>query len=396
MTLYSINRQRNILDYALGSLWRNRFKNTAVFLVFSLVIFFVASFRLITSSLDNAAEQLLTAVPDITVQKMTAGRQDVLRYQDLAEVEELFGIKEIRPRIWGYYFDELNGANYTVIGDASFAGNQQLPGLSIVYGVYDGVKQGVGSVVIGQSVIDSKNLAGRYSFSLFRPDLSLKSFYITGAFAKNTSLVTGDLIVMGIEDASDLFGMGDEELTDLVVSVSNPNEIDTIAKKISERLPGSRVVTKNQIRKTYRAAFGWRSGFGLVCLLGSVAAFIIFAWDKASGFSEEQRREVGILKAVGWQTADVMSVRFWESVVISLLAFSIGYTLAWAHVLWFDGLLFRPVLLGWSVLSPPLSLLPVFRPGDLMLIFSISILPYLAATVMPAWRSALVRPDSIV
>jgi ABC-type lipoprotein release transport system permease subunit len=396
MTLYSINRQRNILDYALGSLWRNRFKNSAVFLVFSLVIFFVASFRLVTSSLDNAAEQLLTAVPDITVQKMTAGRQDVLRYEDLAEVEELVGIKEIRPRIWGYYFDELNGANYTVIGDASFADNQQLPGLSIVYGVDDGVKQGVAPVVVGQSVIDSKNLAGRYSFSLFRPDLSLKSFSITGAFAENTSLVTGDLIVMGIEDASDLFGMGNDELTDLVVSVGNPAEIDTIAKKISERLPGSRVVTKNQIKKTYRAAFGWRSGFGLVCLLGSVAAFIIFAWDKASGLSEEQRREVGILKAVGWQTADVMSVRFWESVVISLLAFSIGYTLAWAHVLWFDGLLFRPVLLGWSVLSPPLSLLPVFRPGDLMLIFSISILPYLAATVIPAWRSALVRPDSIV
>ena len=186
------------------------------------------------------------------------------------------------------------------------------------------------------------------------------------------------------------------ELTDIVVSVSNPTEIDTIAQKISERVPGSRVITKNQIHKTYRAVFGWRSGFGLVCLLGSVAAFVILAWDKASGLSEEQRREVAILKAVGWQTADVMSVRFWESVVISVLAFSIGYTLAWAHVLWFDGLLFKPVLLGWSVLNPPLSLLPVFHLADLMLIFSISILPYLAATVIPAWRSALIRPDSIV
>lgn len=396
MTLHSINRQRNILDYALGSLWRNRFKNISVFLVFSLVIFVIASFRLITSSLDNAAEQLLTAVPDITVQKMTAGRQDVLRHQDLTEIEDFFGIKEVRPRIWGYYFDELNGANYTVIGDAAFNGSQKLPGLSIVYGGDDGLKQGVSPAVIGQSVIDSKNLDGRQSFSLFRPDLSLKSFYISGAFAENTSLVTGDLMVMAIEAAADLFGMADDELTDLVVSVGNPTEIDTIAKKISERLPGSRVITKNQIKKTYRAAFGWRSGFGLVCLLGSVAAFIILAWDKASGLSEEQRREVGILKAVGWQTADVMSVRFWESVVISILAFSVGYTLAWAHVLWFDGLLFKPVLLGWSVLSPPLSLLPVLRLGDLLLIFSISILPYLAATVMPAWRSALVRPDSIV
>lgn len=396
MAFSNLNRHRNILDYALGSLWRNRFKNTGVFLVFSLVIFIIASFRLVTSSLDNAAEQLLTAVPDITVQKMTAGRQDVLRYKDMAEIEELFGIKELKPRIWGYYFDELNGANYTVIGDPSFDDRQQLPGLSIVNQPDDGSRQGVSPVVIGQSVIYSKNLAGRHSFSLFRPDLSLKSFYVSGAFAENTSLVTSDLMVMGIEAAADLFGMGEGELTDLVVSVGNPTEIDTIAKKISERIPGSRVITKKQIQKTYRAAFGWRSGLGLVCLLGSVGAFIILAWDKASGLSEEQRREVGILKAVGWQTADVMSVRFWESMVISMFAFTAGYTAAWAHVLWFDGFLFRPVLLGWSVLRPPLTLLPVFRLADLILIFSISILPYLAATVMPAWRSALVRPDSIV
>lgn len=396
MAFSNLNRHRNILDYALGSLWRNRFKNIGVFLVFSLVIFIMASFRLVTSSLDNAAEQLLTAVPDITVQKMTAGRQDVLRYKDMAEIEELFGIKELKPRIWGYYFDELNGANYTVIGDPSFDGRQQMPGLSIVNQPDDGSRQGVSPVVIGQSVIYSKNLAGRHSFSLFRPDLSLKSFYVTGAFAENTSLVTSDLIVMGIEAAADLFGMGEGELTDLVVSVGNPTEIDTIAKKISERIPGSRVITKKQIQKTYRAAFGWRSGLGLICLLGSVCAFIILAWDKASGLSEEQRREVGILKAVGWQTADVMSVRFWESVVISMLSFTAGYTVAWAHVLWFDGFLFRPVLLGWSVLRPPLTLLPVFRLADLILIFSISILPYLAATVMPAWRSALIRPDSIV
>ena len=396
MAFDNLNRQINILDYALGSLWRNRFKNCGVLLVFGLVIFIIASFRLVTSSLDNAAEQLLTTVPDITVQKMTAGRQDVLHYGDIEKIAVLFGIKEIRPRIWGYYFDEVNGANYTVIGDAAFHGWEQLPGLSVVDRPDERVSRDLSPVAAGQSVISGRNLQGRSSFSLFRPDLSLKSFYLSGVFLEATSLVTGDLMVMEIKAAADLFAMGDDELTDIVISVGNPAEIETIAEKISELLPGSRVITKKQIRKTYRAAFGWRSGFGLVCLLGSVAAFVILAWDKASGLSEEQMREVAIVKAVGWQTADIMSVRFWESVVISGLAFCLGYTLAWAHVLWFDGLLFKPILLGWSVLNPPLSLLPVFHLADLLLIFSISILPYLAATVIPAWRSALVRPDSIV
>ena len=166
MALDNLTRQLNILDYALGSLWRNRFKNGGVLLVFGLVIFIIASFRLVTSSLDNAAEQLLTTVPDITVQKMTAGRQDVLHYSDIEKIEALFGIKEIRPRIWGYYFDEVNGANYTVIGDAAFHGREQLPGLSIVDRPEERVSQELSPVAAGQSVISGRNLQGRAA-SLF-------------------------------------------------------------------------------------------------------------------------------------------------------------------------------------------------------------------------------------
>ena len=212
MAFDDLNRQLNILDYALGSLWRNRFKNSGVLLVFGLVIFIIASFRLVTSSLDNAAEQLLTTVPDITVQKMTAGRQDVLHYSDIAEITALYGIREIKPRIWGYYFDEVNGANYTVIGDAAFHGREQLPGLSIVDRPDERVSQGLSPVAVGQSVITGKNLQGRSSFSLFRPDLSLKSFYLSGVFAEATSLVSGDLMVMEIAAAADLFAMGDERV----------------------------------------------------------------------------------------------------------------------------------------------------------------------------------------
>ena len=38
-------------------------------------------------------------------------------------------------------------------------------------------------------------------------------------------------MVMEITAAADLFAMGDDELTDIVVSVSNPAEIETIAQK---------------------------------------------------------------------------------------------------------------------------------------------------------------------
>ena len=57
----------------------------------------------------------------------------------------------------------------------------------------------------------------------------------------------------------------------------------------------------------------------MVVMLGvAVLSFVIFAWDKATGLSAEERKEIGILKSVGWETADVLLLKFWEGAVISL------------------------------------------------------------------------------
>ncbi len=391
-----LDRQLNIADYALGGLTRRLGRNLIVILVFALVIFMVASFSLTTTSLKKAASQLLTTVPDITVQKMSAGRQVALSTDASKELEGIFGIRSVQPRVWGYYFDENNGANYTVIGHPSLSDQAQLAGLGIDFLPTLETTVAAEPAVIGRGVREHLGLGDRRAFSLFRPDLSLKSFVTLGTFNGETSMVSDDLIIMDLEAARDLFGLNGDEITDLLVDIANPLEIDNIADKIGERLEGVRVVTRERIGKTYRVAFGWRSGFGLACLFGAVAAFFIFAWDKASGLTPAQQQEVAVLKLLGWQTEDIITLRFWESVIISISAFGIGYLAACIHLLFFNGLLFRPLLLGWSVLKPPLSLIPVFSFADLLIIFSLSVLPYLAATVIPAWHSSTIRPDSVI
>lgn len=391
-----LDRQLNIADYALSGFIRRLGRNSVVVFIFALVIFMVASFSLTTTSLKHSASRLLTTVPDITVQQMSAGRQAALSVTVIEKLDGIFGIRSMEPRVWGYYFDENNGANYTVIGHANFSDKARIAGLGIDFLPALKLDADADPAVLGRGVRENLELGERRTFSLFRPDLSVQSFITVGTFSAETSMVTDDLIIMDLDSARELFGLGPDDITDLLVDVANPLEIDTIADKIGERLAGVRVVTSERIKKTYRVAFGWRSGFGLACLFGAVAAFFIFAWDKASGLTPAQQQEVAILKALGWHTEDVITLRFWESLIISALAFCFGYLGAWMHLLFFDGMLFRPLLLGWSVLKPPLSLVPVFSFADLLLIFSLSVLPYLAATVIPAWQSATIRPDSVI
>lgn len=390
----AIEKQINILDYALSSLWRRKMKNISVMLVFAVVIFLIGSFQLLTRGLTQAAARVLVRTPEITVQKMSAGRQEALPAAYMSRLNGIFGISRIVPRIWGYYFDEVNGANYTVMGlDPSMMPLGEKLDLTLDRGRMP-LPDETGQAVIGRSVQKKLVEKGGGLLTFFRPDLSLVSYEVAGVFDTATDLLTNDLVVLNIDDARDLFGIAPDRVTDLCVYVANKSEIQTIARKIARLLPDTRVLTRPQIQKTYQVVFSWRSGFASVCLLTALTAFIILAWDKASGLSPEERREIAILKILGWETTDILTVRFWESLLVSSLAFLIGCTLAYVHVVFFDASLFRPVLVGWSVIFPAFHLAPALEPGDFLLIFSFSVLPYLAATVIPAWRCATVPPDS--
>ena len=388
----AFSKSLNILDYALSLLVRRKLKNLSVMLVFMAVIFLLASFQLVTSALKDSASRILTTVPHITVQKMSAGRQISYSVDNDQLFSGIFGLARVRERIWGYYFDEKNGANYTVVGLDPHHISTALTDVLL----WGQLPENEGDVVLAEPVQESMQLGDRKRFSLFRPDLSMKSFRVVGQFSRGSGLVTDDVMLMSRRDAADLFDMTEPFITDLLVDVANPVEIDTIAAKISARLPGARVITRDQIEKTYNVVFSWRSGFGSVCLLTSLFAFIILSWDKASGLSPEEKREMAILKVTGWQTSDIMLLRFWESFCIAVLAFLGGYSLAWFHVVFFDGALLRPVLLGWSVIKPSFQLSPSFVVHDFLLIAAFSVIPYMAATIVPAWKSAMVRPDSVM
>ncbi|OGQ96384.1 MAG: hypothetical protein A2521_09195 [Deltaproteobacteria bacterium RIFOXYD12_FULL_57_12] len=391
-----LEKHLNILDYALSSLWRRRLKNGGVMLVFAAVIFLLASFQMLTSTLTKAAGDVLAQAPEITIQQMRAGRQESMPLAYREKLAGIFGIRKIVPRIWGYYFDESTLANYTVMAlDPTTMPRGRDLRTALAEGELPGQETN-GEVAIGAALLAIMNQGERKAFSLFRPDLTLKPLTIIGVFRPDTDLLTGDLMLMNMNDARDLFALPADRVTDLCVYVTNPAEIDTIAKKIAARLPDTRVLTRPQILKTYQVVFNWRSGFASICLLAALAAFIILAWDKASGLSPEERREIGILKILGWETADILAIRFWESLLLSALAYLLGCTAAYLHVAFFEAGLFRPIMIGWSVLRPALRLVPAISAGDLLLIFCFSVLPYLAATVIPAWRCATVPPDAAI
>jgi ABC-type lipoprotein release transport system permease subunit len=195
---------------------------------------------------------------------------------------------------------------------------------------------------------------------------------------------------------SRLFGVSRNEATDLTVRVLNKKEISTIAGKIVDILPDTRAITRDEILRTYDAVFDWRGGIMIVILAGAVLAFLIFAWDKAAGLSAEEKREIGILKAIGWETTDVLQMKFWEGMVVSLSSFFVGIILAYFHIFYASASLFEPVLKGWAILYPHFRLTPFISGYQVAILFFFSVIPYTVATIVPVWRASTIEPDVVM
>lgn len=131
-------------------------------------------------------------------------------------------------------------------------------------------------------------------------------------------------------------------------------------------------------------------------MLPALTAFLVLAWDRLTGVGPGERREIGVLKAVGWRTSDVLIARLWENAVIALYGAGLGVLAAYAYVFYARAPGLGDALLGWSSIYPALRLTPALGPGQLLVLLSLVVLPWVAASLVPAWRTATLDPHGLV
>lgn len=371
------NRQRALLDFALSSLRRRLGKTLGLLAVYTLIVAVLASVMLFSHALRREAALLLAGTPEVLVQRLLAGRHDLIPATYVDAIRGVRGVKSAEGRLWGYLFDPTAAANYTLMvpTDRSIA---------------------PGSVVVGSGVAAARAAAIGDTLSFRAHDGRMVAFTVRDVIDKDSALISTDLFLVAEADYRRLFGIPADRFTDIVVTVRNPREVRTVAEKIDAALPDTRIILRDEILRTYESVFDWREGILLVLLSGAILAFAIFAWEKASGLSAEERREIGILKAVGWETADVIRLKTLEGAVVSAAAFLLGYLLAYLHVFHFGAALFAPVLKGWAVMYPDFRLTPFVDELQVATLFFFTVFPYTLATVVPIWRAAVVDPDQVM
>ncbi|MCL7487140.1 MAG: FtsX-like permease family protein [Desulfobulbaceae bacterium] len=377
-----------IIDYALTSLGRRKYKSLAIITAFTVVVSALASILLFSRALQTEAAYILDSAPDLIVQRTVGGRHDLIPLEYSEKIKKIPGIGTVSERYWGYYYDPLTRANYTILG----TDGNETP-LELLEGR---LPAAAGECAVGAGVAAIKRTGAGGELILVDSSNTGVLYEVVGVFRADSSLLTNDLILLPNEVVVDFFGYPPGMATDVAVQVYNKNELQTAAAKVKRLLPDSRPITKAEIVRTYEMVFNWRSGMMMTVFSAAVIAFCILAWDKATGISADEKQEIGILKAIGWDTSEVLALKFWEGLIISLTSFLLGTLAGYLHIFVFNAFLLAPVIKGWSVVFPDFHLTPHLDPYLVFTLAFLTVTPYVASTVIPAWKAAITDPETIM
>ncbi|WP_162629211.1 ABC transporter permease [Moritella yayanosii] len=358
---------------------RNPSKNTLVFAYYLLFVFIIASVIFTASSLQYTFLQGIKNQDDIIVSVEQAGRHSVINESQVEQIELISGIKKVTRRVYGFY-DAYLGGNKISINGIDFVDAALLANITPL------VDEQVKALFERQYYQDKfvfENKAGVFTkVALYR------------TFKPGLELFLNDTVIVDVGLAQSLLGYAENQYTDVTLIVPNPYEIDNIIEKLA--LLGLEGRTKNRIISDGLDLFEYQGRLFLSLYLMAFLGFMMVFYIQACSQGGAEKKQIGILRAIGWSISDIIVWRLLTALIISVSAFSLGLLLAYLYVFLVPGNLCLAIFIGGDNLSNNFVLLPHIEIANIALLCLVTIIPFIASTLYPAWKVAVSSPSEAI
>ena len=374
-------------------LFKQKRKHSGAVLISVVLIFLLSAVLFLSASLQHSLLTALQKQGDFTITRIEAGRavNTPLAWAD--KILEINGVTQVAPRIYGRYFFTPKGHSFLVVG-IDFFDEQNTQALQTLLKNID-LKRFLSheSMLVGQGV--KQFLQTHYfrdDFTFKTPKGTFKKVHIYQTLPAQSNLLANDMIVMPIGLAREIFGLGEDEVTDITFNVPNEAEWDNIITKLHLLFYDVRIVDKKEVKKAYKSLYNYKGGLFLILYLITLVTFMLILYQRYTMVYSAERKEIGILRAVGWSIQDILKLKLYENLVIVMISFTLGVVLAYFYVFVLEAPLLKQIFLGGANLSNVVKFVPVIDFGILGSIFLLYAVPFLAAVLIPAWKVAVTPP----
>lgn len=358
---------KNFIEYAVLLLFKDRNDHLFSFLIFSFIVFILSSVLFISDSLQYDLIQSIKSHPQIVVENMRAGRAYQMHDGYVYDVAQITGVSNVEGAVDGYYYFAQKRVWFHIIGDASLAKDEMLIGLGV-----------------------QKAMAELYYNDVFHflNEERMISVKINKIAPKGTNIISNDAVYLNPNTARAVLGMESDEYTKLYVTVPNPNEVGEIALKIVEIYPSAKATSQADAIGAVRHLYYYKGGIFMILYVVALVSFFILLKNQIGLVYGEKKKEIAILRSLGFCIKDIIALKFIQNTVVSVSAYLLGVALSYIYVFMFNAPYLRTIFLG-SELENSISLTPVIDLNLLFLIFLFGVIPFLAFVILPAWKIAI-------
>ena len=386
------------LNFLLILLLSNKKQHLVVFLIGTILIFLLSSILFISSSIQYAINASLEDQADFTVTKYKAAskRETPLTWAD--EFLEISGVSHVIPRVYGSHYYESKEQHFTIVGVDFFDAQSSNAMKQLVQEIDVDKFLQRKNMIIGAGVREFFNIYEYTDYYIFRPpDRSKEKVYIYEDFINQSEILTNDVIITEIQTAKKILGLKENEVTDILVYVSNKEELDTVYAKLIISHFDARIIQKEDILKYYKNLFNYKGGVFLVLYLIVILLFLLIIYQRYSMIKNSDIKEIAILRSLGWKISEIINFKLFESAIVAITAYLFGVILAFLYVFIFDAPLLKQVFLGYSNLSSAaIKFTPNIDYANLTLVFFLFVIPFLLAILIPLWKLSTVEPSELL
>jgi ABC-type lipoprotein release transport system permease subunit len=302
-----------------------------------------------------------------------------VRYLD--DIKGISGVMRAVPRVVGRMY--LGNRLAVVVGIPKDA---IPPSVECIEG---GPFSGPGEAIIGVGFARHFNLGVGHAFMLGGD--KGKMFKITGLFKADSSIWASDVIFIPFEDAASIFRMN-AMATDILI-YTRPGYTQAVAESLKKMDGASfRVQSKELVRQYFNKGFTLKGGI-FTALYTVAFALAIPALLVSSGFGlSERRREIGVLKATGWQTSEILEMVVFENLIISLTAAPLAFLTAFIWMKGLNGLFIAQFFISEIGVLPSFKVPSRFLPLPALLSFFFSLVLTMVGSLYSSWRAAVIPP----
>ncbi|AFL68066.1 ABC transporter permease [Sulfurospirillum barnesii] len=358
---------KNLIQYAVILLFKDKADHLFSFIIFTFIVTLLSGVLFISDAIQSDLKEASLFQPDIVVENTLAGRAYKLMEEDKEAIESLTGVTAVDGVVDGYYYFAQGRVWFHIIGDSSLSLGQMRVGSGV------------------QKAIHAWHYDDVFNFFTLKGKITLKIEQIE---SKASDILCNDVMYMHPANARAVLDLNLHEYSKLYVTVPNPNEVGELALKIVETLPSVKATSKEEMMAHYQHLFYYKGGLFMILYLVCLVSFLILLKNQISLVYGEKKKEIAILRSIGYGIKDIIAIKFIQNSVVSLGAFLSGVFIAYAYVFVFQAPLLRSIFLG-TELEHNVEFTPVIDMHMLFLLFLFSVIPFLACVILPSWKIAI-------